>query len=139
LGRVLAIDMGSRRVGLALSDESGVVAQPFRVVEAEPAATLVRRLADISTEVGAAELVVGLPRRLDGSLGPEAKQAQAIASELRAAAGLPVALVDERLSTAQADKAMIAGGRSRSQRRARIDAVAAALLLQDYLAMRRGV
>jgi putative Holliday junction resolvase len=81
----------------------------------------------------ATSLVVGLPLRMDGSAGPEAKAARALAAELRRASGLPVTLVDERLTSAAAERALLAGGASRARRRRLSDQVAAALILQSHL------
>lgn len=136
--RVLAVDLGTRRVGLARSDESATIAEPLGVLPAEPAATLVERLAAAAQEVGAAEIVVGLPRRLDGSLGPEAQSARQLAGELRRRTGLPVALADERLTSVAAERALIETGARRGRRRQVVDQVAATLILQGYLARRRG-
>ena len=132
-GRVLAVDPGTRRVGVAVSDPTGTIAQPLAAVPAEPAATLAQRLAALAREQEATSLVVGLPRRLDGSLGPEARAARALAQELRRASGLAVSLVDERLSSAAAERALLAGGASRARRKQLSDQVAAALILQSYL------
>jgi putative Holliday junction resolvase len=133
MSRVLAVDPGSRRVGLAISDPTGTIAQPLTWLPAEPAATLVARLAALAREREAERLVVGLPRRLDGGLGPEAKAARALAEGLREATGLDVALVDERLTSVAAERALLAGGASRARRRQLSDQVAAALILQTYL------
>jgi putative holliday junction resolvase len=133
MGRVLAVDPGARRVGVAVSDPTGTIAQPLATVPVEPAATLAGRLADLAREQEATRLVVGLPRRLDGSQGPEAKAARALAAELRRASGLPVELVDERLTSVAAERALLAGGASRARRRELSDRVAAALILQSYL------
>ncbi|HLQ61305.1 MAG TPA: Holliday junction resolvase RuvX [Candidatus Acidoferrales bacterium] len=134
--RVLAIDPGSKRVGLAVSDPGGLIAQPLDTLSAEPEADLAERLAAVATRVGAEELVVGLPRRLDGSEGPEARAARELAGELRRRTGLRVALVDERLSSAQAERSLIAQGARRARRRQVGHSVAAALILQSYLARR---
>jgi putative Holliday junction resolvase len=131
--RVLAVDPGSKRVGLAVSDPTGTIAQPLTTVDAEPRATLAGRLAGIAREQDATRIVVGLPRRLDGSHGPEAKAARELGDDLRKASGLPVELVDERLTTALAERSMISTGVRRARRRATIDQVAAALLLQSHL------
>jgi putative Holliday junction resolvase len=136
--RVLAVDPGSKRVGLAVSDPTGTVAQALATVAAEPRGTLVSRLAGIAREQAAGAIVVGLPRRMDGSEGPEAKAARVLASELRSASRLPVELVDERLTTAAAEKSLIDGGVRRKARRASIDRVAATLLLQSHLDRKRG-
>lgn len=135
--RVLAVDPGSKRVGLAVSDPSGTIAQPLTTVAAEPRETLAARLADLAREQDAGRIVVGLPRRLDGSDGPEALAARSLATELRRAARLPVELVDERLTTAAAERSLLAGGMHRQKRRANIDRVAAALLLQTHLDRKR--
>jgi putative holliday junction resolvase len=133
MARVMAVDPGSRRVGIAVSDPTGTIAQPLSAVAAEPSATLVERLAALAREQDAGSLVVGLPRRLDGGLGPEAKAARALAADLRRATGLPVTLVDERLTSVAAERALMAGGASRARRRQLSDQVAAALILQSHL------
>jgi putative holliday junction resolvase len=130
---VLAVDPGSRRVGLAISDPSGTIAQPLTTVEAEPRDTLAERLAETAKRNEATRIVVGLPRHLDGSIGDAARSARTLADALRRASGLPVELVDERLTTALAERSMIAGGVRRAKRRATIDQVAATLLLQSHL------
>jgi putative Holliday junction resolvase len=135
--RILAIDPGSKRVGVALSDPTATIAQALATVPAEPAATLVTRIAQIARINEAARIVVGLPKRLDGSRGPEAMAAQRLADAIRAACGLPVELVDERLTTVAAERALIAEGVRREKRRLRVDGVAATLLLQAHLDRRR--
>jgi putative Holliday junction resolvase len=136
--RVLAVDPGTKRVGLALSDPTGTIAQPLTTIGAEPRGTLAARLAEMAREKDVGKIVVGLPRRMDGSLGPEAKAARRLATELRETSRLPVELVDERLTTAAAEKALLEEGVRREKRRASIDRVAAALLLQAHLDRKRG-
>ncbi len=136
-GRVLAIDPGSKRVGVALSDPGGVLATPLLTLPSEPAATLVDRLLAVAASHQAVELVVGLPRRLDGSSGPEAQAASRLASELRAQSGLLVKLVDERLTSVIAERALLANGRRRDRRKELSDRVAAAVILQGHLDSRR--
>ncbi len=131
--RTLAVDPGSKRVGLALSDPTGTIAQALPTVPAEPEATLPSRLALIASAHDAESIVVGLPLRLDGTHGPEAAAARRLAHAIRQASGLPVALVDERLTTAAAERSLIAGGVRRAKRRLSIDGVAATLLLQGHL------
>ena len=135
--RILAVDPGSKRVGLALSDPTATIAQALATVPAEPAATLATRLAQIALTNDAARIVVGLPRRLDGSHGPEAKAAQSLADAIRKESGLPVELVDERLTTVAAERSLIAGGVRREKRRLSVDRVAATLMLQAHLDRRR--
>jgi putative pre-16S rRNA nuclease len=135
---VVAVDPGTKRVGLAVSDPGGVIAQPVGAEPGEPAATLADRLTARIRELEASELVVGLPRRMDGALGPEAEAARQLAQRLRERTGLRVTMVDERLTSVAAERALIAGGERRAARRQKSDQVAAALILQTYLARRRG-
>lgn len=135
--RILAVDPGTKRVGVAVSDPTGTIAQALTTVDAEPLDTLASRLAEIAVAHEARRIVVGLPRRLDGSYGPEAKSARELADDLRKAAGLPVELVDERLTTVAAQRSLVAGGVRRARRRLSVDRVAAALLLQSHLDRRR--
>jgi putative holliday junction resolvase len=143
--RILAVDPGTKRVGLAVSDPTGTIAQALATVLAEPDATLASRLAEIAKAQGARRIVVGLPLRLDGTHGPEAAAAQRLAHGLRRASGLPVEMVDERLTTAAAERSLIPGGvrrraragrtsiKQRDERRLSVHRVAATLLLQGHL------
>jgi putative holliday junction resolvase len=135
--RILAIDPGSKRVGLALSDPTATIAQALTTVPAEPVGTLPSRIAKIARDNEAARIVVGLPKRLDGSRGPEARAAQELADAVRKESGLPVELVDERLTTVAAERSLIAGGVRRAKRRLSVDRVAATLILQAHLDRRR--
>jgi putative Holliday junction resolvase len=124
-------------VGLALSDPTATIAQALTTLSAEPAATLAQRIVQVAKTNEAARVVVGLPRRLDGSHGPEAKAAQALADTIRKESGLPVEMVDERLTTVAAERSLIAGGMRREKRRLSVDRVAATLMLQAHLDRRR--
>jgi putative Holliday junction resolvase len=135
--RILAVDPGSKRVGLALSDPTETIAQALGTVAAQPEASLAKRLADIARSHEAARVIVGLPLRLDATHGPEAAAARRLASEIRHESGLPVELVDERLTTKAAERSLIEGGIKRAQRRQDIDRVAATMLLQGHLDHRR--
>jgi putative Holliday junction resolvase len=135
--RVMAVDPGSKRVGLALSDPTGTIAQALPTVPAEPTDTLASRLAEIAQAQEARRIVVGLPLRLDGTHGPEAAAARRLAHGIRQASRLPVEMVDERLTTAEAERSLIAGGMRRAKRRVSIDGVAATLLLQGHLDSKR--
>jgi putative Holliday junction resolvase len=138
MARVVGLDPGTRRVGVAVSDPGGLIAQPHSTIAAEPADTLAARLAAVIEEIGATRVVVGLPRRLDGTVGPEAKEARRLATELRRLTRRPVSLLDERLTSVAADRALREGGRRRAERRQLADQVAAALILQTYLDSRAG-
>jgi putative Holliday junction resolvase len=133
----MAVDPGSKRVGLAVSDPTETIAQALTTIPAEPAVTLASRLAEIAKAQDARRIVVGLPLRLDGTHGPEAAAARRLAHGLRQASGLPVMMVDERLTTAEAERFLIAGGVRRAKRRLSIDGVAATLLLQGHLDSKR--
>jgi putative Holliday junction resolvase len=133
-GRVLGIDPGSKRVGVAVSDARRTVATPLEVVaRAEDPTVHRRRIAELAAEWDATLLVVGLPRSLDGSIGPAAAGALEEAEALGDATGLPVETYDERFTTVTAEQALRQGGRSASDRRAKVDMVAATVLLQSWL------
>jgi putative holliday junction resolvase len=133
-GRVLALDVGSRRLGVAVSDPTGTVALPLVTLPRRDPAADAAALARLAEEYQAATLVVGLPRTLSGGEGPAAKAVRAYVETLGThLPGLRVELVDERLSTVAAERAMIEGGVRRAGRRAAVDQVAASLFLQVWL------
>ncbi len=136
--RALGIDLGTRRIGVALSDSEGMLATPYEVVprSGDPARDH-RRIAELAAEAGAEALVVGLPLSLDGSIGPAAEAAQAEAEALAAATGLPVETWDERLTTVTADRELIGLDLRAPARRRVVDKVAAAVMLQSWLDHRR--
>jgi putative Holliday junction resolvase len=134
--RVLAVDPGTVRVGLALSDESATLATPLRTLDASP--RLADAIAEVARAEGAGRIVVGLPRRLDGGEGEEAAAARRLAGELTRTSGLPVELWDERFTSLMAERALVEsrprrGRRAGAQRREATDRVAASILLQSYL------
>jgi len=131
--RILAVDPGSKQVGLALSDPTETIATALSTLPATPADTLAERIASVAAAQSAERIIIGLPLRLDGSRGPEAAAAERLAAGVRKAAGLPVQMVDERLTTAAAERSLIEGGVRREKRRASIDRVAAVILLQGHL------
>jgi putative Holliday junction resolvase len=120
-----------------VSDPTGTIAQALATVSAEPRETLATRLAELARAHEARRIVVGLPLRLDGTRGPEAAAAKLLADEVRHASALPVELVDERMTTAAAERSLIAGGVKRDKRRLVVDGVAATLLLQGHLDRKR--
>ena len=132
---MLGVDLGERRIGLALSDPSGTLASPLRTIEVtgDPARD---RLAVLTAarEAEAQVIVVGLPRSLSGREGPAARRARVEASALAEVAGeIKVELHDERFTTREADRALADAGKRRRERRAHVDAAAAAIILQSYL------
>ena len=133
--RALGIDLGEARVGIAVSDDLGMLAHPretIRVAAGGEAAVL-KRIAEIVQKEKIGVIVIGLPRNMDGSEGPAAAKARAFAEKLRAATACEVRLLDERLTTVAAQKALHASGRNVKQSRAVIDQVAAQMILQTYL------
>ncbi len=136
VGRVLGIDYGEKRIGLALSDPSGVVATPWQVVPAEPSqARTVERIAALAREAKAQQVVIGLPLRMDGSDGPAAEHVRRFGAQLQEALGLPLHYCDERFSTRTAEQALIAGGTRRQRRKQVVDKLAAQIILQHFLEM----
>jgi putative holliday junction resolvase len=132
--RVLAVDLGSRRIGVAVSDPTGTLASPVTVVvRGRDRAGDHRRIAELAAELGAQRVLVGLPRSLDGSLGPSARAALAEIVELKAQLTVPVDVVDERFTTVTASRQLRASGKTGRQQAAVIDAAAAAVLLQSWL------
>ena len=131
--RILALDHGTKRVGLALSDETGTIAQPLQFLPAEPAAKLFDLLKALVTERKVEEIVVGIPRNMNGTYGPAAEKARAFVAALQQVLTVPIHTWDERLTTVQAHRALIETGMRREQRKVRVDQTAAAILLQSYL------
>lgn len=131
--RLLGIDLGRARVGLAISDELGCLAHPLETLPAGNADTLTQRIAAIVREKDVERVVVGLPRNMDGSMGPAANEALAFVEKLRGLLPCPVVLSDERLTTVAAHRALREAGRSTRQTRGCVDQVAAQIILQSYL------
>ena len=128
--RVLALDIGERRVGVALSDPGGTIASPLEVLDAT--GRLDDRIAAMVEEYGVGLVVAGLPLTLGGDEGPQAEHVRTVADRIARRIGVPLVYHDERLSSAQANRAM-AGGTSSKKRRGTVDKVAAAIFLQSFL------
>lgn len=135
--RILLVDWGTKRIGLALSDPTATIAQPLPYIERRSEARAAAAVADVVRANRVGRIVVGLPRNMDGSEGPAAVAARRFGGRLAACTAAPVEFWDERLTTAAAERAMVAAGVSRSRRREARDGVAAAWMLQGYLARRR--
>lgn len=132
-GKVLALDWGKVRWGWALSDASRILAGRSGTHRCRGEAEDFAFLETLIAREHVTELVLGLPRNLDGSLGPQAREVLVLRDRLRARLGLPVHLVDERLTSAEAERVLREGGLSGPRRRARRDALAATLILQAFL------
>ena len=135
-GRILALDVGDKRIGIAVSDETHLIATPHSVYTRVGYTPDVKHVQQLCRETEADLVVCGLPRNMDGSIGFQAEKVQAFAEKLTEA-GLTVVFQDERLSTVSAHQALIEGGMHREQRKGTVDKVAAAVILQQYLDAQR--
>lgn len=132
-GRILALDVGERRIGVALSDLSRTLATPYITIHATPVPIFFKKLSQIITQEDVCQIVVGLPISLNGQEGPQAQRIRAFIETLTTQVTLPIATCDERYTSAEAERIMIEAGLRPEQRKARIDEVAASIILQDYL------
>jgi putative Holliday junction resolvase len=135
--RVLALDAGERRIGVAMSDADGMLAMPLTTLRARPLDRALAQIADLVQEHAVDEVVVGLPLTMSGEIGPQAKVVQTFAAALQTALGHEVHLFDERLTTVVAEQMMRDLGIKPEKRKARLDEIAATIILQDYLDYRR--
>jgi putative Holliday junction resolvase len=135
--RLLALDVGDARIGVALSDETGTLASGLLTLKSVGPRQDAQALAALAREHDVGEVVVGLPLRLDGSLGSQAEKVLAFVERLRRVARLPVVARDERLTSVEADERLAEAGVRRRDRKARIDQAAAALILQEHLDERK--
>ena len=131
--RVLGLDVGDRRIGVALSDETGLLASPLPTLERVGPRKDLKAIAALVRDRGAGEIVVGLPYNMDGSVGPQAEKVRAFAEALAPVARVPVRYWDERLTTVEAEQILIERDVSRQRRKGLVDQVAAVLILQSYL------
>lgn len=131
--RLIGLDVGEARIGVAVSDPTGTLASARTVLARRPEQAVLKALQDLIEEEEAAAIIVGLPRSLSGELHGQATLVQEFAESMRKQVSVPVHFWDERLSTVAAEREMRASGAKRDKRRAMIDAVAAAIILQSYL------
>jgi putative Holliday junction resolvase len=129
--RILGIDLGRARIGVAVSDELGMLAHPVETIPAKGDAA--RRIAEIVREKNAERVVIGLPRHMNGSVGIGASEALAFAEKLRASVGCEVITWDERMTTMAANRALRESGQKTRNSRGLVDQVAAQMILQGYL------
>jgi putative Holliday junction resolvase len=135
--RYLGLDVGDRNIGVALSDETATVASGLQTLGRVGPRKDVKAVAELVRRHDARELVVGLPRSLDGSLGPQAQKVLAFMDDLRPAVRVPVVPWDERFTTLMAQNSLVAAGVSRRERKSVVDKVSAILILQNYLDYRK--
>jgi putative pre-16S rRNA nuclease len=131
--RVLALDPGTKRIGVALSDELGWTAQPLETFERKSLGVDIAHINELVRRHEVREIVIGMPVRLDGRMGPAAQSVQQFLDAVQAGVGVPVVAWDERLTTKAAEQMLIEADVSRKKRKGVVDRVAAALLLKSYL------
>lgn len=135
--RIMAIDYGDAHTGIAISDPTGFLAGFTTTIDAYRPEIVVQRITELARQHGAEELVLGHPKNMDGTLGPRAEKAEAMAALLKEATGLPVVLWDERRTTIDAHQILMAGGKNAKKRKKVVDAVAASLILEGYLTYKK--
>lgn len=131
--RILALDHGTRRIGVAVSDEMKMIATPLEYIPADPFGQVIERLQQLVREKEVELILVGMPRNMDGSFGPAAQKVNEFISALEPHLGAPLKKWDERLTSVMANRALIEGNVRRADRKQKVDKMAAAILLQSYL------
>lgn len=140
MGRILALDVGEKTIGIALSDESGTFAFPGRTIQrSEGYRKDMNQLRSLAESEGVDEIVVGMPFMMDGSRGIQAEKVEKFVEQLSRYVRVPIHTEDERLSTFEADQLLIEANCHRSRRKQVIDSMAASVILQAYLDRRRAV
>ncbi|MCA1595944.1 MAG: Holliday junction resolvase RuvX [Chloroflexi bacterium] len=138
IGRLMALDVGERTIGIAVSDPNQLIASPLTTVRRSDLASDLASLQKLIGEQAVSLVIVGMPRSLSGELNFQAEKTQRFIEHLKLAIPTPVTTWDERFSTTEADRALIAGGVKRKARSKIIDQTAAAVILQSYMASRPG-
>lgn len=136
-GRYLGLDLGLRRIGVALSDSLGLTAGPLTVIERSSSAQAAEAIERLVKAHDVETIVIGLPLTLRGSRGSQAQRVESFAALLRARVAVPIVLIDERLTTVQGERSLLEAGVSRDVRKKAIDQVAAQIILQHYLDTQR--
>ncbi len=131
--KILGIDLGEKRIGLALSDALGITAQGIDTIQVKSPAEICDKLMKVIREKKVEKLVFGLPRNMNGTLGPQALKVQQCADQLKELSQLPIDFEDERLSTATAEQILLLADQSRAKRKKVIDRLSAVIILQSYL------
>ncbi len=131
--KVIALDLGEKRVGVAVSDALGITAQARPTIHFSDETALIAKVKEMVAEEGAGEVVLGFPLNMDGSQGPKARESAAMAEKLREAVNIEVKLWDERLTSVAAQRMMIGADTTRKKRKQKVDGLAAQMILQGYL------
>jgi putative Holliday junction resolvase len=137
VARILAVDYGEKRIGLAVSDELGITASPLMTLARRSDDETVRQIAQLASKLRVTQIVVGLPRRTDAQEGEMERKVKAFAEKLRQAVSVPVVLFDERFTTRIAEQVLLEADLSRRKRKQVRDRLAAVILLQSYLDSQR--
>lgn len=135
--RVLGVDFGQARIGVAVSDELGMLAHPLETIPAAGQTSALKRIAELAREKDVAQVVIGLPRHMNGDFGASANDVKQFADKLRPLLGCPIVMWDERLSTTAAHRALRDAGQKTKRTRGVVDQVAAQIILQGYLDSRQ--
>lgn len=135
--RIMAIDYGDSRTGVAISDMTGLLAGETRVIQTKKRELVVEEITLLAQQYQVGELVLGYPKNMNGTLGPRAEKSEALAESLRGSTGLPVILWDERRTTVDAHRILSETGNRGKRRKEKVDAVAATLILEGYLTRKR--
>ena len=129
----MGLDIGDKRIGVALSDPQGILASPLTIIDRKDEKLDIAAINNIINQHQVKQIIVGLPRSMDGSIGQQAEKVQDFTHKLRQQIKIPIEFRDERLSTVSAKRLMQAAGGKKSKKKVRDDAIAAALILQGYL------
>ncbi len=135
--RIMGLDMGSKRIGVAVSDELGLIAQAVATIKRDSKEEDLKKICDLIREYDVQELVIGYPRHLDGRPGDEAASYVSFGEMLHRETGIPIAYQDERLTSVAAERSLLEGNMRRRRRKEVIDRIAACLILENYLTWRR--
>lgn len=133
MGRVLGVDLGSKRIGFAVSDPDRIIATALRMIECQSDKQIMTAIRTVLQECGAVLCVIGHPINMDGTKGPAAQRAQKFRDELASVQPVPVVLWDERLTTKSAHDVLIEAGTRREKRKGLVDKIAAQIMLQHYI------
>jgi putative holliday junction resolvase len=131
--RMMALDHGTRRIGVAVSDEMKMIASPLEYIPADPMDKLIERLQQLIREKEVELILIGMPRNMDGTFGPAAEKVNTFIAALQPHLTTPIKTWDERLTSVMANRALLQGNVRRDKRKEKVDKMAAAILLQSYL------
>lgn len=131
--KILGLDYGETRIGVAISDALGMIANPLDTISEKDRSLQLEKVATVAKQHGAQKLVVGYPKRMDGTLGHRAEYTEEFARELSEILGIPYVMWDERLSSTEAHRILESGGVSGKKRKTKVDKIAAVIILQGYL------